>query len=270
MNISYNIEKLKKIIDDLCTLTGLSMAVVDTKYNYIYTNNEAGAKYCGLIQSTAEGKAACLGCDGDMLSRSAENKLPYSHTCHGGLCDTSVPILKNGTVAGYIIIGRVRKSAIPTDEVTERISSYGIKKEKVLSAFPSATMLSDGQHASLIRLISHIIFENAIEIDYGEFISRATAYIDENLQGSLTIADLCRDLFISKNQLYESFESYFGKTVNDYITDKRIAAAKKLLKTDGVSVVKAAESVGIYNYTYFSKLFKKKTGMTPREYKKMP
>ena len=270
MNISYNIEKLKKIIDDLCTLTGLSMAVVDTKHNYIYTNNEAGAKYCRLIQSAPEGKARCHSCDGDMLRRSAENRLPYSHTCHGGLCDTSVPILKDGAIAGYIIIGRVRKGEAPSDEVVARLSEYGIKKEEVLSAFPTATALTDSQHASLIRLISHIIFENAIEIDYGEFINRATEYIAENLQGSLTINDLCRDLFVSKNMLYESFESYFGKTPNEYITDKRIEAAKALLKSKRVSVTATAESVGIYNYTYFSKLFKKKTGMTPREYIKMP
>jgi AraC-like DNA-binding protein len=205
-----------------------------------------------------------------MLRRSAENKLPFSHTCHGGLCDTSVPILKNGTVAGYIVIGRVRKEELPSEEVIENICSYGIKKEDILSAFPTATHLSDSQLDSLIRLISHILFENAIDIDYGEFINRATEYIDENLQGSLTINDLCRELFVSKNMLYESFESYFCKTPNEYITDKRIEAAKALLKSKGVSVTGAAESVGIYNYTYFSKLFKKKTGMTPREYKKLP
>ena len=270
MNISYNVEKLKTIIDDLCSLTGLTMAVVDTKNNYIYKKNTEASKFCSLIQSTAKGKEGCEFCDSKMLSHASESKLPYKHVCHGGLLDTSVPILKNGIVAGYIIIGRVRTSDTPATEAIERIASYGIPPSELLAAFPEVTKLSGSQHSSLISLISHIIFENAIDIDYDGFISKATDYIDKNLDTPLSVKQLCSDLYVSKNYLYESFEGYFGKTVNEYITDRRIALAKELLHKSQTSVTEAAEAVGIYNYTYFSKLFKKKTGMTPSEYKKSP
>lgn len=270
MNISYNIEKLKRIIDDLCTATGLAMAVIDTKHNHIYKRNAEESEFCSLIQSTPEGRNGCLFCDLEMLTHARESKLPYSHVCHGGLFDTSVPILKNGIVAGYIIIGRVRKDELPDVEAIERITSYGIPREKLLSAFPRATYLSDSQLDSLIRLISHILFENAIDIDYGEFINRATEYIDLNLDTPLSVHQLCTDLYVSKNYLYESFRDYFGKTVNEYITDRRVALAKEYLRHPETHVTDVADAVGIYNYTYFSKLFKKETGMTPREYKKLP
>lgn len=270
MNISYNIEKLKRIIDDLCTVTGLAMAVIDTKHNYIYKRDAEESEFCSLIQSTPEGRSGCLFCDSEMMAHSAKSKLPYSHVCHGGLFDTSVPILKNGIVAGYIVIGRVRKGDFPDAEAIERITSYGIPKDKLLSAFPRVTHLSDSQLDSLIRLISHILFENAIDIDYGEFINRATEYIDLNLDTPLSVKQICTDLYVSKNYLYESFEDYFKKTVNEYITDRRIALAKIYLSHPETPVTEVAEAVGIYNYTYFSKLFKKKVGMTPSEYKKLP
>ena len=270
MNISYNIEKLKKIIDDLCELTSLSMAIIDTKHNYIYKRLSEESEFCSLIQSTPEGKSRCFCCDSEMLSRSAESKLPYSHVCHGGLFDTSVPILKNGIVVGYIIIGMVRKGDMPDPEAIARITSYGIDPEKLIAAYPKTTSLSDSQLSALIRLISHIIFENAIDVDYGEFINKATDYIEKNLDTPLSVKQLCTDLYVSKNYLYESFGGYFGKTVNEYITDRRIEAAKELLESKGKSVTDAADAVGIYNYTYFSRLFKKKVGMTPSEYKKMP
>ncbi len=270
MNISYNIEKLKKIIDNLCTLTGLSMAVVDTKYNYVYAKNNTGCEYCALIQSTARGKEGCVFCDADMLRHSREKKHAFSHICHGGLLDTSIPILKGGIVAGYIIIGRVRTADTPDTETIERITSYGVEREELLSAYPKATRLTDAQLSSLISLVSHIMFENAIEIDYDEFINKLTTYIDLNLDLPLSVKQICADLYVSKNFLYKCFQSHFGKTPLEYITDRRIALAKHFLSNPQTVLTEVAEAVGLPNYTYFSKLFKKKTGLSPREYKKLP
>lgn len=54
----------------------------------------------------------------------------------------------------------------------------------------------------------------------------------------------------------------------DYIRRKRVHLAKKLLKSDFM-VKEVGDMVGINDYNYFSKLFKKETGYSPTEYKKM-
>ena len=108
VEIKYDIEKLKSIIDDLCSLTGLAMGIADTEFNYLYSNTKNNGVYCLSIQFTVKGKMACTDCDNRMLARTAEEKRPYEHICHAGLCDTGVPIIKNGIIVGYIVIGRVR------------------------------------------------------------------------------------------------------------------------------------------------------------------
>ena len=123
--------------------------------------------------------------------------------------------------------------------------------------------LTHEQYNSLVNLISNIIFENAIEVDCDDIIVRALEYIDKNIASDLSISNLCNYLYVSRNSLYKAFHSYFVCTVNEYITRRRINKAAVLLRESRDSVTTIAESVGIQNYTYFSRLFKKNMAVSP-------
>lgn len=268
MNIKYDIEKLKNTIDDLCALTGLAMGIADASFGYLYSNNKKNGVFCSAIQSTVGGKNACNNCDMRMLNRAAEDMRPYSHICHGGLRDAGVPILKNGMVVGYIIIGRARMSSQLDEQTERRLESYGLDVHKMRGYYTTMTYLTEEQHRALVHLVSRLVFENAIEIDYDDFILRATSYIDNNLRGDLSVKGLCSALFVSKNYLYNSFHSFYGTTVNAYISEHRMQIAKTLLAETSKSAYEISEEVGINNYTYFSKLFKKEIGISPTEFRK--
>lgn len=268
MNIKYDIEKLKSIIDDLCMLTGLAMGIADTDFNYLYSNTKKNGVFCSAIQYTIEGKKGCYNCDFQMLERTREEQRPYGHICHAGLCDTGVPLLKGGVAVGYIIIGRVRMDEKLDEEAEKRLESYGLDMERVRRYYNGMTYLTAEQHKALVHLISRLVFENAIEIDYDDFILRATKYIDRNLRGDLSIKGLCSALFVSKNYLYNSFRSFYGTTVNEYIAERRMQEAKMLLAETSMSAYEVAELVGIENYTYFSKLFKKEIGVSPSAFRR--
>ena len=268
VEIKYDIEKLKSIIDDLCSLTGLAMGIADTEFNYLYSNTKNNGVYCLSIQFTVKGKIACNECDNRMLARTAEEKRPYEHICHAGLCDTGVPIIKNGIIVGYIVIGRVRMNTELDEETEKRLASYGLDIPTLRRYYNGMTYLPKDKHEALLRLVSRLVFENAIDIDYDDFILIATKYIDNNLRGDLSVKGLCSALFVSKNFLYNSFRSFYGTTVNDYIGERRMQEAKTLLAETNMSAYEIAELVGIENYAYFSKLFKKQIGLSPSEFRK--
>ena len=252
MNIRYDLDKLKKIIDDLHRVTGISMALMDTKYNFLYNVTNDTDTVCQRIQASPEGDARCSCSDQALVKRCAEERGPVSHVCHAGLLDTAVPIFKGENIAGFLVIGRIRTEDTPKTE-----------------DYQAMVFFSDGQLHSLIDLVSHILFESAIEIDCGDDISRATDYIDTHLAEELTLPRLCAALHVSRNSLYKSFHSTFDCTVNEYITERRLRRASVLLRESGESVTRIAEAVGIPNYTYFSRLFKKKTGLSPLKYRKL-
>jgi len=250
LHIRYNIEKLSGIINDLTSVTGLSMAFMDCKNNYLYSKTKPQDSICIREQSTKEGRALCNRDDLALIRKCIEAGGAVSHVCHAGLTDTAVPIFKKGITVGYVIIGRI---------LTE---SFGALPPQGMSHF------TDEQLTSIKNLVSHIVFESAIDIDYDSVASRAKDYIEDNLSSDLTVDGICSALFISKNKLYESFHDDLGSTVSEYITERRISRAKELLAGGDEPIIRIAEAVGIPNYTYFSRLFKKVTGSSPKSYRK--
>lgn len=265
MLVNYNMEKLKSIMNDLCAVTGINFEILDTNSHFLYRcKNET--PFCTTIQKTALGANKCLCSDTSILEKCRQNRSFQSHTCHAGLKDAATPIIKNDVIVGYIIMGQIRTS-FKTDEVREKLSWMNEDIKKMMGFYEELPPFSDAQIDSLSNLLSHILFENAIEIDYNDFIAFATTYIKDNLSSDLSIPTLCAALHVSKNFLYKSFHENRGCTVNEYINKQRIKQAQKLLRETNEPIYHIATSVGIPNYTYFCRLFKKMTGLSPIAYR---
>ena len=91
-------------------------------------------------------------------------------------------------------------------------------------------------------------------------------YIDEHFQEPITLEDLGKLVYLSSGYLAKSFKKATG-TPGNYMIDCRINYAKTLLMSGDYSVSQAASMVGYDNFTYFSRIFKSKTGMSPKDYK---
>ncbi|QNO14027.1 response regulator [Alkalicella caledoniensis] len=99
------------------------------------------------------------------------------------------------------------------------------------------------------------------------FIIKALEYIDENYQHNLTLDDVAKEISMSYHHFSKFFKESTGKNFVDYITELRIEKAKMVLKDKNANVKEACYEVGYTDPNYFSKLFKKATGMTPTEYR---
>ncbi len=100
-------------------------------------------------------------------------------------------------------------------------------------------------------------------------IETVRQYIDRHIAEELSVEKMAEMVYISQNHLTRSFKKKYGKTVIDYIIDQRLALAEDMLRRTGKTVTMIANDVGYFDYVYFSKLFKRKYGMTPREYRMM-
>ena len=268
MKITYNIERLREIVDDVCTLTGVAMAIADTNHEFLYVNARESNEYCTLVQTSPHCHEMCRRCDRAMMDKAEELGRPFSHICHAGLFDTGMPIRKEGVTVGYLVFGRIRDRERLDDATLAALTAEGLDGEALTEKYAATREIGPARRASLLRLLSHVFFDRAIALEHDHLIARATALIEEDLAAPLSVNYLCARLFVSKNLLYRSFRSFFGKTVNEYVTDCRIARAMELLRNTPKSAHAIAEEVGVANYTYFTKLFKRKTGLSPTEYRR--
>lgn len=100
-------------------------------------------------------------------------------------------------------------------------------------------------------------------------IEEAGIYIEENIMGDLSVKNISRQTGLNPNKLQNGFKYLFSTTINDYVTNIRLEQAKILLQNKEYNVNAVVTAVGLESSSYFSKIFKKKYGVTPKKYKKL-
>ena len=98
-------------------------------------------------------------------------------------------------------------------------------------------------------------------------MEKAIHYFNENYYRDIKIEDYARQQHMSTCWFIRSFKRYNGLTPMQYILNLRITNAKTLLRTTTYSVAEVAAIVGYDNPLYFSRLFKKQTGLPPSEFR---
>jgi len=102
---------------------------------------------------------------------------------------------------------------------------------------------------------------------YQKYISSIQEYIQSNYSKSIKISELAAQLGLSRSHLYRIFKADKGISIEEYLIDVRINAARSLLSDTQFSCVAIASLVGYSHYTTFFRIFKQKTGLTPQQYR---
>ena len=98
-------------------------------------------------------------------------------------------------------------------------------------------------------------------------VSRACKYIQENFRRELSLDDVSKEVNVSPYYFSKLFKEEIGENFIDYLTSLRIRNAKELLGRPVLTIREAGLQSGYADPNYFSPIFKKQTGMTPREYR---
>ena len=158
---------------------------------------------------------------------------------------------------------------------TEFAIGLGTSQEEFLS-LPDCLELT-GQNvtqADLKHYLTEVLFQAATLRDkasssqYGTLLGQAVDYIDSHFtDDTLSLNQVAREINISANYLSAVFSQEMGATFTEYVTGKRMDRARELLRTTDKRSGEIAFAVGYRDPHYFSFLFKKTQGCTPRDYR---
>lgn len=93
-------------------------------------------------------------------------------------------------------------------------------------------------------------------------------YVNSNYRMNFTLDELAETMHVSRKQLMAMFRDYTGYTPINYINKMRMSQACVLLKNTDYKILAIAEMVGMNSEKYFTRLFTKTCGVSPREYRK--
>ena len=127
------------------------------------------------------------------------------------------------------------------------------------------TAQQQADSAQPIRLFSHIVGSNR-RSGKDKLISAIQQYIDENLGGKLQLNEVAEVFGLSPAYLSVLFKKNTETGFSEYVYTKKIDRAKEMLLSGDMKIYEVADALGFESAYYFSKVFKKVDGHSPREY----
>lgn len=144
----------------------------------------------------------------------------------------------------------------------DRVSSkFAIKIE----AFSSMEQTKDFM-ADMFRTYCKLVNKHSSK-EYSSLVKKAVIAIEADPSAELNLHCLAEKLNVSNVYLSSMFKKETGKTITEYIREKRLSYAVYLLRSTNLQIQTIALHCGMVDVQYFSKLFKKHTGKTPTEFR---
>ncbi len=118
----------------------------------------------------------------------------------------------------------------------------------------------------MVKVYCQLVNKYSVK-DYSPTVQKVIVMIESNLASDLTLSELANTLNINASYLSTVFKKETGKTITGYVNEKRIELAQELLKTTNLQVQTIAQYCGIVDVHYFTRLFKKLTGVSPKQFR---
>ena len=115
------------------------------------------------------------------------------------------------------------------------------------------------------RFIQHS-FDFA-QIKHSDVVFKAMEYIRAHYDHKLTLDDIAQHVYLSRSYLSSLFREETGQTLFSYLNQVRVEKSKLFLMDASVSLAEAAALCGFEDQSYFTKVFRKITGMSPKQYR---
>lgn len=101
-----------------------------------------------------------------------------------------------------------------------------------------------------------------------QIVQKIILYLENHSHEPYSLDDIAAKFYISRAYLTRIFKSFTGFTITEYIAFCRVKKAKVLLTETSLSITEISTQIGFGNVTYFEKIFKRMTDLTPLQYRK--
>ena len=142
-------------------------------------------------------------------------------------------------------------------------------KKRTAYPFAAEQMLKLNLESFLISIVrdrEQLLSATSAEAPNNQMLSEICKYVAEHYTEKILLDNICFLFGTNKTTLCQSFKSEYGITLLAYIDQLKIKEAQKLLLEQKLSITDIAEKLGFNSIHYFSRHFKKHTGMSPSEY----
>ena len=144
----------------------------------------------------------------------------------------------------------------------DRVSAEIAKKIELRTSLEDIESLM----REMVKIYCQLVNKHSVS-NYSPTVQKVVVMIETNLASDLSLSELSTSLNINASYLSTVFKKETGKTITAYVNDRRIELAQELLKTTNLQIQTIAQYCGILDVHYFTRLFKKVSGVSPKQYR---
>lgn len=275
MNLKLDIEQLESLMKSFYTLSGIRFVLFDTDFHEVISYPKENCGFCKLMKGCPKTRRKCNYADRRSFEKCEKTNDLVLYKCHAGLVEAVMPLHENEKIIGYLMFGQITDNPDKTDlfnKIAIWNETYGIDNAELKSGIDNITYKTDVEIKAAAKIMeactSFIVYKELIIPDNNKILESVKSYIENHLSESIEIEQLCNKFDVGRTKLYEIFRKEQKMGISKYILRRRLHKAKKLLKTTELSIAEIANNVGFSDYNYFSRIYKKQYGKSPKYYRR--
>ena len=227
--------------------------------------------YCKFIQNNLGKLELCQDIDKNMREKVTATFQPLSYTCHAGLREIIAPVVIGGRLAGFLMAGQFRTNDTIPQCALDYCKNEAQKKE-LQEKFFILPLLSEERVEALIgtlqTLIDYIAARELAVFRPDPLKSAIDSYIDKHYQEDVYLSDIAKVLNKSISSVAQFLRNKYHTCFKDLLIERRLCAAEDYWKQHPCASIKeCAEAAGFKDQFYFSRIFRKKRALSPREFR---
>ncbi|MEG2638968.1 MAG: PocR ligand-binding domain-containing protein [Clostridiales bacterium] len=299
-NSSKNIDYIEETFLSFGAITGLKPQLwnKEGKISTLNLNAVSHCEFCQLIQSSPEGKKKCLETYAKANQSSKKPSEPKICRCHAGLSLWVVALNSDLTIicSQGLLTENIPSFEIAAEYLGNELNLDNNQIKNAISKFDSLSKVQEKAISHILKIIAKEITSNENNNKTINTTGKVTAikkikpknnvnnqknkenlkavyaagdYIQDHFKEKISLSAISSEVGLSIGYLSHIFSQTFNYTITEYITYIRIEHAKSFFHKGNISIKEAAKNSGFEDVSYFSRVFKKLEGISPREYKKL-
>ena len=266
---------LEKLFEDFYKISGMEIALVSDKFNTLLSQKCPMENFCSAVHKSNKCIEHCRASDSRIANIARNGSGVAVEKCFFGITQAIFSIGDGKTPEAYLLCSLgIDKSDINEDEIINKTikadeSLDCVVLERALKQIPKYDKETMNSYVGILTLIATKI-ENNVQLfaenpTLAELVRR---FIDQNIAKKITLLDLSYHFHYSSVTITQSFKERFGKTIVEYVTEKRMEKAKQLLLVSNSPLSEISVLCGFSDVEYFSRSFRKYFNMPPATWRK--
>lgn len=274
MSLLYNDAELIELMQDFYSISGIRIVLFDANGEELIAYPRGEHSFCHCMRKDPEFLSRCRQSDRRAFETCRQTNKLHLSICHAGLIEASVPMISDGRIIGYMMLGRITDKKNKTElvgtvkarcreyvidnETEEKIKKIRYRNEKQIRA--AAKILDACCEYVRLRELVHPSGQRLID--------SVERFVQKHISEEISVDRICSEFNISRTKLYETVRPFMNCGIAAFIKNKRLERAKEMLKTTDMTVTGISDACGFSDYNYFLREFKKKYGITAKQIRK--